>query len=321
MKKIVLILVVAVLGVTGSFAQHEIGPALSSQIFSRINYNPAGIGNNDKIQIFSQNRMQWLGFKGSPTTSVLNIHYFNEQLKSGIGGAFTFDKIGLGRQAINAKLAYAYNLDLSNKGLISFGLSGGVDMFQKDYSQDTWTDDYELLASESKMNPDFDFGVEYSTPHLLLGGSVNHIGMMGGPTSLSPAQTYYGYVRGAFDINKEWFLTPSLLYMNSSQTNVIDLSLVAFYEKNYWGGLSFRNMGNSNNFLPNMSILLGVEWNFLRVGYAYEFSLGETANVSSNTHELMLSFIIGKSDKSGAAPVGKGKSKGKSAPAKGKKKK
>ncbi len=81
MKKIVLTLVIAVLGITYSFAQHEIGPALSSQIFSRINYNPAGIGNSDKINIFNLNRMQWAGFTGAPTTSVLNIHYFNDSFK------------------------------------------------------------------------------------------------------------------------------------------------------------------------------------------------------------------------------------------------
>lgn len=311
MKKIVLTLVIAVVGISNSFAQHEIGPALSSQIFSRINYNPAGIGNSDKLNIFNLNRMQWIGFQGSPTTSVLNIHYFNESLKSGFGGAFTFDKIGLNKQAINAKFAYAYNLDLSDKGLMSFGLSAGIDQFSKSFSGDTYTKTTtDLLADESKLNPDFDFGMEYSTPKLLVGAAVNHIGMMAGPQTLSPGQTYYGYVRGTFPINKKITLAPSVLYMNSSQSNVIDVSAVAFFNKLYWGGLNMR-VGAA------MSAILGMEWKWLRVGYAYEMSLGETANVSSNTHELMLSFIIAKSDKSSApAKGGKGKKAGK-----GKKKK
>lgn len=312
MKKIVLTLVIAVLGITYSYAQHEIGPALSSQIFSRINYNPAGIGNSDKLNIFNLNRMQWLGFTGAPTTSVLNIHYFNESMKSGFGGAFTFDKIGLNKQAINAKFAYAYNLDLSDKGLISFGLSGGIDQFSKSFSSDDYTKASDILADESKLNPDFDFGIEYSTPRILVGASVNHIGMMDGPMTLSPGQTYYGYVRGSLPVNKSIVIAPSVLYMNSSQSNVIDVSAVAFYNKLYWGGLNMR-VGAA------MSVILGMEWKFLRVGYAYEMSLGETANVSSNTHELMLSFIVGKDPQAEAAPA-KGKAKGK-AKAKAKKKK
>ena len=66
MRKIIISLLLAVIGISSSFAQHELGPALSSQIFSRINYNPAGIGNNDKINIFNLTRMQWIGFRGSP---------------------------------------------------------------------------------------------------------------------------------------------------------------------------------------------------------------------------------------------------------------
>lgn len=298
MKRIIITLLISVLGIGSVFSQHEIGPALSSQLFSRINYNPAGIGNSAKINIFNLNRFQWLGFDGHPTTSVLNVHSFVESLKSGFGGAFTYDKLGYGNQAINAKFVYAYNLDISDKGLLAFGLSAGIDQFSKDFSDDKYTAGEELDA-QSKTNPDFDFGMEYSTPHLLLGASVNHLGNMKDPYTLQPTQTYYGYARAQFAINKDWVLAPSVLYMKSSQSSVIDVNAVGFYQHLYWGGLSMR-VGAS------MSALVGFEWDWLRLGYAYEMSLGQTADLSSNTHELMLSFIINtKSDKPVATKNGK----------------
>lgn len=282
MRKLFITLLITLIGATHTFAQHEIGPSLSSQLFSRINFNPAGIGNSEKVNIFNMNRLQWLGFDGGPKTFVLNGHYFNESLKSGFGATFSYDAIGNSNQAITAKAVYAYNLDISDKGLLSFGLSAGINQFSKDYSDDRWNPDEITLENESKLNPDIDFGIEYSMPYLLVGASINHLGMFDESNTLSPTQTYYGYARGAVPLTKEITLAPALLYMNSGKTNVFDINAVVFYQDLYWGGLSWR-------INAAVSIMAGFEWNFLRVGYAYEISTG-IANY--NTHELMLSFII-----------------------------
>lgn len=300
MRKFIITLLFSVIGISELFSQHEIAPALSSQLFSRINFNPAGTGNSEKINIFNLNRLQWVGFTGHPTYSILNVHYFNEQLKSGFGGSITYDKIA-NSSATNGKFTYCYNLDISDKSLLALGVAAGIEQISDNHSSDIYDGTSDYLPNLSKTNPDFDFGLEYSIPQLLLGASVNHIGQMSTPTSTTPTQTYYGYARGSLPINKDWLLTPSLLYSKSSQTSIVNLSAVGFYKGLYWGGLGMR-------FGAAMSVMLGLEWNFLRVGYTYELSLGKTANISSNTHELMLSFIIPtKSDNSGV----KGK-KGKS---------
>ncbi len=299
MKKITIILSFLVTGVVSGFAQHEIGPALSSQIFSRINYNPAGLGNSSDINIFSQSRMQWVGFDGAPTSTVFNVHYFNEMYRSSLGAAISYDEI-LYTKAINVKIPYSYNIDLSDKSLLALGLSAGVYQVSADYADALYSNAYgDELINESQVSPDFDFGVEYSTPKFLLGASVSHIGQTSGPLTMTPGQTYYGYARGNFKLNKDIDLIPSILYMNSGQTNVYDISAVAFFRKLYWGGFCYRGGAA-------LTTLIGMEWNFIRIGYGYELSTGETANISSNTHELMLSFIIkAKSDE----PQVKGKKK------------
>ncbi len=285
MRKIIITLSFLVIGIASSFAQHEIGPALSSQIFSRINYNPAGMGNSPDINIFSQSRMQWVGFDGAPTSTVFNIHYFNELFRSGLGGVVSYDEIGHGNKAINAKLSYAYMFDLTENSLLSLGLSAGVNQFSKDFSEDVYSGSTDDLTNESYLNADFDFGVEYATKWVILGASVNHIGQMDAPTTLSPTQTYFAYARGNVELNKDIMLVPSVLYMNSGQSSVLDFSAVAFFKQYFWGGFSYRTSAA-------LTTLIGMEWKFLRVGYGYELSTGETANISSNTHELMLSFII-----------------------------
>ena len=166
MKRIITAISAALLSVSPLFAQHEVAPSLTSQVFSRINFNPAGIGNSSDLNIFSQSRMQWIGFgDGAPKSTVLNVHYFHENWKSGFGGTFTYDQIGLGNRSLTAKIAYCYNLDLSETMLLSFGLSGGVSQFSKDYSEDKMTQEASsagiVLENESKLNPDIDLGVEF----------------------------------------------------------------------------------------------------------------------------------------------------------------
>lgn len=303
MKKIIITLFFAVVALSSIYSQNEIGPALSSQLFSRINFNPAGIGNNADVNIFNMNRMQWAGFEGGPTYTLLNIHLFSEGIKSGFGGVFSYDQLGISNKAINAKLAYCYSIDLSESALMSFGASAGVLQKGNDFSLGSghiYIPEPGMPEAESKINPDFDFGMEFSTPALLVGASINHLGNMDPATSLTPTHAYYGYVRGIFPITKAISLSPSVLYMNSGLINVVDINTVAFFNEAYWAGLSLR-LG------AGFSAMVGLEWKMLRIGYSYELSLG-TPTINNNTHELMLSLRIGKSKKA-PAPVGKGKKK------------
>lgn len=277
------------------FAQHEVAPSMSSQIFSRMNFNPAGMGNSSRVNVFSQTRMQWIGYgDGQPMSSVLNASYFHEHWKSGFGLTFTYDEIGFSNKAMIGKFAYAYNLDLSERGLLSFGLSGGVNQFSKDYSDDISDNVTQTgLADSSKVNPDFDFGIEYSCPYFMLGASVSHIGMMDDLNTYTPTQTYYAYARGSIPYGEFWQFSPSLMYMNSGKSNVVDAGCVVFYSGLevesliVWGGLNF----NFNWFTtaPQSALMIGAEWKGLRIGYAYEMAFN-LANY--NTHELMLSFGI-----------------------------
>ncbi len=309
MKKYIVSILLSLAVSFGVYGQHEVAPSMTSQIFSRMNYNPAGMGNSDHVNIFSQSRLQWIGYgDGAPKSTILNLSYFHENWKSGFGATFTYDEIGFSNKALIGKIAYAYNLDLNDHGLLSFGVSGGINQFAKDFSDDVYdAATGSALADSSKINPDFDFGIEYSNPYLLIGASISHIGMMDDLNTYTPTQTYYGYIRGSINYGDFWQFNPTALYMNSGKSNVIDFGCVAFYsgldveQLIVWGGLNF----NFNFFTtsPMTALMIGCEWKQIRIGYAYEVGF-KIANY--NTHELMLSFGIPTHSKSSGA-IGKKK--------------
>lgn len=283
MKKIYIAFLLAF--TVGSYAQNEF--TLSEQLFSRLNINPAASGNSENINLFNTNRLQWAGFEGAPTTTLLNVHSYLKSITSGIGGSFSYDELGIANSTVNAKVAYSYHVDLSKSALLALGASAGV--YSRSFSPTNHIvdpGDNDIPNDTTYTRPDFGFGVELSTKYVMLGASILHLGQSPSTmTTMNSIQSYFGYVRGKLPINNDIMISPSILYMNSGQTNKIEINATAFYQGKYWAGLGYRS-GSA------MSIMLGMEWEWLRVGYSYELGMGKVFNLNNNTHELMLSVAI-----------------------------
>ena len=299
----VLLFVSAILFAQGDFK-------LSEQMFSRINQNPAAIGNNEKIQIFTAGRMQYvgMGLEQTPTSALLNGHYYNEKLKSGFGLSFSYDELGLYNQTINAKICYAYNLDLFEGGLLSLGLSAGVVNKMFDPARHVWRDGGDPLDGAEKTNTtafDLDFGFEFSYKYLLVGASITHLPGITQDVRTTAAPSHINaYVRGNIPLPEKFNLIPAFAYTNIGacntgtlisgdnaekvsigQEHLMDLSVTALYDGKYWLGV-----GYSVN--SAVSLMAGFEWQWLRVGYCYDLSVGPVWDYTSSTHEVMLSFVI-----------------------------
>ena len=300
----VLLFVSAILFAQGDFK-------LSEQMFSRINQNPAAIGNNEKIQIFTAGRMQYvgMGLEQSPTSALLNAHYFNEKLKSGFGITFSYDELGLYNQTINAKLCYAYNIDLFDGGLLSLGLSAGVINKMFDPERHVWRDNGDPLdGGAEKTNTtafDLDFGLEFSYKYLMLGASVTHLTSISQDVRTTAAPSHINvYLRGNAPLPAKFNLIPAVAYTNIGalnsgklitgenaekvsigQEHLVDFSVTALYDGKYWLGVGYR-------LNSAVSFMAGFEWHWLRIGYCYDLSVGPVANLTSSTHEVMLSFVI-----------------------------
>ena len=279
----------------GSIAYGQSDIFLTQQWFSRINMNPAATGNSNNVDIFLLNRQQWVGFVNAPRTTILNAHSYFNTIQSGLGMSLLYDKLGVSYQTVNAKISYAYHIDLTEEILLSMGLSGGLYNSHWDPKQNTFYEgnDPESVAEKVTRNSaDVDAGLELRVYGFTLGGSVTHLLNSSPEKSHSgkPGREYYGYVRYRVAMNRNFEIAPGVMYRYASNSNFFDFNLTGYFQKKLWAGLSFR---------PNnaFSAMLGGEFRMFRIGYAYDHSMGATSSLAANSHEVMLSVRIQKPQK------------------------
>ncbi len=274
------------------FAQTD--ALLTQQWFSRINMNPAATGNSDNIDVFVLARQQWAGFEDAPETGVVNVHSYFDRIRSGLGLTATYDKIGIGNTTINAKLAYAFHFNIGENWLMSLGLAGGAEQRVFDPSKQFFIDandpdiPYEKI---SKWSPDVDFGFELSSERFLIGASVTHLLKLPDQTSTSyDGQQYYAYARYKQPVGESVALIAGVRGSNFDSKYFIDANLTAMFFDKFWIGGAFR----PDNAVAGFA---GIQISFFRLGYAYDYSIGSTASLAKNSHEIMVSLKIGKPKK------------------------
>lgn len=286
-----------ILGIHIANAQQDL--LLSQEIFSRINKNPAATGNTTDIDIFLHGRIQWAGVDNGPRTGVLNVTNYIDKIKSGMGLTCSFDKIGMAHNTTNIKAVYAYQIDLSEKYVLSLGLGVGFYYGYFDPYRNLISDQSELGdetypdKKETKVSPDFDFGAELSNPYWTVGASVTHL-TKGEMTTFESERHYYLYGTSLIPINQTWEVAPTLCYMHRNKTNVMEIGSLGFYDRFLWGGFAIRP-DLSNGFNPSMMVLtLGVEWYKIRFGYSIDLGLGANERIDKTTHEIVLSYGFDK---------------------------
>ena len=273
-----------------AFAQND--ALFTQQWISRINQNPAATGNSNDIDVFLLARQQWVGFEGAPQTQLLNIHNYFYSIQSGMGLTFLRDETGVGNKLLNAKLSYAYHVNLGIDWLLSLGLSGGIiqktfDPFKHFYINEN---DPQLINLEkiNTLKPDFDFGFELSSDKFLLGASITHITYLPyNSSSMKISQQYFGYMRYIHPLSNSFDMIAGVRTTNFDEAFFADFSLTGMLLKKYWIGAMYR----PKNAVAGM---LGMNIGFVRVGYSYDYSTGKTASLAKSSHEIMVSLKIAK---------------------------
>ena len=295
MKKILALISFVMMGFAVN-AQQDL--LLSQQFFSRINKNPAGTGNVTDLDLFLLGRYQYLEIKDAPRSGVFNAQTFVDKLNSGFGMSVSYDRVGPGRNTTNAKLAYAYTLNVNDAMILSLGLGGGVQYSYFDPYAYTWEDPSEIgmydIPNEAigELRPDFDFGFELTTPRFLLGASVTHITNNESSTFIA-GRHFYSYVRYMFPVSGSFELAPALVYMHRSKVDVVELQMMAFYERFLWGGLTYSPDIHDKFKTNPVAATIGVEYRDFRIGYTFGWAFGSVSRLSGNAQELMLSYSIG----------------------------
>ncbi|MDR2125976.1 MAG: PorP/SprF family type IX secretion system membrane protein [Prevotellaceae bacterium] len=290
MKRIMLLSIVMCIGGLGHLYSQE-NPLITQQWYSRINHNPASVGNNDAWDIFMVHRNQWAGFKNAPKTTMLNLHTSIDEFSSGIGLSIAYDMEGPALTSIIGKLLYSYRIKITESSQLSFGL--GVDVLNRSLDPNKLTvveepDSEKAFDKESRTSLGADFGLEFMTERLALGVSVTNLARKyANLTSFTNGTQYYAYGFYRFPLSEAVDLSPTATYVYGNKEHLLEFGATAFFNDNIWGGLVYR-IDNA------ICLLAGFKYNIFRLGYSYDYHTNNARKFGS-THEVVLSIRIPKS--------------------------
>jgi type IX secretion system PorP/SprF family membrane protein len=269
-------------------------PQFSQNMFNQMTINPGYAGSHDMVCATALNKLQWVGFgEGSPSTTAVNINAAIAPFgfKSGVGLDIISDNIGFNKDlGLNITYAARFKVD---QGMLGVGLSGG---FMNNSIDPKWkfpnsTPDATIpLAKESSINFDLGFGLFYNTEAMYVGLSATHLNETKINKATNPAHyTRHYYLTGGYLLNlpnPAWQLNPSIFVATDLVDKQFTLNTNVVYNKKFWGGVSYR-IGEA------ITGMVGVElFNGLKIGYAYDFTLGKISKYNDGSHEFMLGYCF-----------------------------
>lgn len=283
----------------------------SQYMFNPFAVNPAYAGSRESVSAVLLHRSQWVSIDGAPTTQTLSIHSPLKNRKMALGLNITNDVVGPVRN-FGAFGTYAYHLPFST-GKLSLALRGGVYSSSLDRSQLDFqdpTDQHSSSQTATALVPSFDFGAYYYTTKFYAGLSVSHLtqqeigyddissaSLNGGVTSNSLRRHFMLGLGYAFEINDNVVFKPSTLIKSVEGAPMnIDLNASFLFHKKFWLGASFRTSG---------AVVLITEYNitdYLRIGYSYDFVVGDLQKYAGGSHEIFIGFDFGLSKRQSVSP-------------------
>lgn len=290
----------------------------SLYMLNKFAFNPAYAGLDNSLSITGVYRNQWVKLEGNPVTQTLNVHLPLYIAGGGIGINAENESLGSWKQTSLA-LSYGYQLQVSRRGLLSVGVSGGFVQRQLDGARvrtpGTIFDDvgnpvshqdpYLDTKLESGSGPTFHAGVFYQGEAFELGISAvnflaNELDLPG--FQYKQERTWFLYAAYRFDVGRNFVLHPSFLLKSDWWQTQTDISILGRYKENIFAGASFR--GYNSESLDAVVLFGGLKLSE-KISIAYSYDLGLSGlNVAHNgSHEILLNYNLGKAIGKGRLPV------------------
>ena len=292
-----MLILISVLMNTTGIAQQD--PLTSQYMYNTLTFNPGYAGTSGMICATAVNRQQWLGFEGSPSTTVFNISAPVSVLniKSGIGMVVESDNIGFDTD-INLSAVYSYLVDM---GTARLGIGAYFGMVNKTLDP-SWSipdgagftppdlDPNIPVNKESVVVFDAGAGLYLNSDKYYIAASVTHIN-----------QPDIKYTQGSSYISRHYYITagytlqlpnpaieilPSFFAYSDGRIFQASITSLVRYNKKVWGGVSYR-AGDS------VSGHVGIElFNGIRIGYSYDFPLSDIRKSTLGSHEFMVNYCF-----------------------------
>ena len=304
-KKTYILLLLAIVVNTLFFnisAKAQTEPMYSQYMYNMLGVNPAYAGNREATSLNFFQRRQWVGLSGAPQTTSMSIDGASNNNKFGWGVQLYDDKLGV-EKADGANLMFSTHIQISQKGVLSGGLSIGLMNYRIDLMnvQGRYTpSDPAFYSNFNKWLPDVGLGIYYNTDKFYVGLSVPNVlksrltafdVMNSGIQKVNSTHLFFtlGYV---FDVNDDVKIKPSTMIKAVGGAPIeLDLN-TNLWLKDFIGiGCSYRT-GDAIVAMAEAQINEN-----LRFGYAYDMTISPLKYYNDGSHEIMIRYEFGK-DKS-----------------------
>lgn len=287
-------------GDTGPYPVTNLVPLYSQYLLDGLVINPAYAGTRDALAISISARKRMLGFEGESTMASLSLHSPLKKERVALGLSVNHLTYGITKQT-SAFGYYAFHIN-TDKGKWSLGLKAGVDMIANDYTGVVTTDPgdnaFNNVGEESYLMPNVGVGLYYASPSFFAGAAVPALFTYQSDTlsadynrAIDPAYYDVLFSAGALlSFSDAFKIKPSVMAKyNLSGTLRVDLNSNFIIYDFLWIGGSWRIGEEAVVALLELQISQQ-----LRLGYSYDYNLGEISSFIGGTHEIALRFDLGK---------------------------
>lgn len=294
--RIVFLYIIGVMLTIESSAQSL--PMYSQYMYNMVNINPAYAGSRGVPSFSVLWREQWAGLPGSPSTRSFAYDLPTNDKKMGLGIQLFDDQYVNYIKRTGLNLYYNIKIPVSDKGVLSMGLKGGLYNDTKNltnaylgassqYLTDvTFANNFNRivpLAGAGIYYNDDKFYAGFSAPDLLVFSKLKDYNSDNALFQVN--EVHYFLTAGySIDLSEEVQIKPSaLLKATSGAPLAFDLNANVWLHNIIGAGLSYRT---------KESVLAMVETQVtaqLRFGYAYDMPFKRP-----NSHELFLRYELGR---------------------------
>jgi len=290
-----LLMSIVLLMSTSVFAQQE--PTYTQYMFNTQTVNPAYAGSWGTTGFMALAREQWTGIDGAPSTQTFSFQTLHKNKNVGLGLNVINDRYGLEKR-LSVFGDYSYLVKMDEELKLRLGLKLGFSSYSNNLNEYTVIDESDpRFMGEIGQNfmPNFGVGgflykdnyyIGLSIPKLVNNEFKNDFNNLSVQAEIRHLFLMGGYI---FDLSEDLKFKPTAIGKFTSGVPVqFDFTTNFLIKERVWLGAMFRT-GDAFGFLAQWVIN-----NNLRFGYSVDFSTSKLSSYNNGTHEIMVSYEIGK---------------------------
>lgn len=276
-------------------------PVYSQYLQNGLLINPAYSGTRGSLSGFLSYRMQWMGIPEAPVFQTISLNAPMKNDKVGLGLMAQFMQFGFTKsQSLYA--SYAYHIKLKS-GKLSFGLKGGFDRSNTDYSGlvTTTLNDPVFTGNEKPyLLPNIGAGVYYFSEKLFAGISIPSFLSYRKNSSNSTVEVFHDLKKydlifsggGLIVFTPALKFKPSVLIDysldNTKKLTQFDINGNFIFGDLVWIGGSWRT--SEQVVVGILQVQLNQQ---LMIGFSYDYPVGRMNTYSKGSSEFIIRYEFG----------------------------